>query len=161
MGVPLRQDLMGLGQKKYVNVSVYERKTLECDIHKPEWELLSNLATGVKLATKRQQISPNGRGGAMERKTVMWFEMTPDIYGGEKCDEHIPRWNGYAAGDKQDDTTRQPLTFDPKNFPPGTKITVEEPLCPKCGEIYENCMARGSGDACDFDWRSWAEELYS
>lgn len=92
---------------------------------------------------------------------TMWFEMKPDIYGGDSVDEHIPMWNGYAVGDKQDDTTEESLIFDPKDFPPGTKIVITEPECPKCGEVYENCMVRGFETACDFDWKEWAEDQYS
>ena len=106
--------------------------------------------------------------GAKDEKQVdmwvktAWFEMKPDCYGGEKFDEHIPMWNGYVEGDKQDDTTRQPLRFDPKDFPPGTKIIFQEPCCPKCGELYGNCMVRGYNrdDECDFDWKLWAEYQY-
>lgn len=97
----------------------------------------------------------------MEYSTQMWFEMKPNVYGGENMDEHIPEWNGHAAGDKQDDTSSDPLVFRPEDFPPGTKIVVSEPLCPKCGECYENCMARRDDDDCDFDWKAWAESEYS
>ena len=96
----------------------------------------------------------------MKTTDVMWFEMKPDVYGGKNLDEHIPRWNGYADGDKQDDTSSDPLIFRPEDFPPGTKIVVSEPLCPKCGEVFENCNAK-TGRDCDFDWRRWAEEQYS
>ena len=91
------------------------------------------------------------------------YEMKPDVYGGPKMDQHIPAWNGYVAGDKQDDTTRQPITFDPKDYPPGTKITVETPICPKCHDVYENCMVRSeyTPNPCNFDWHDWAECQYS
>ena len=102
-------------------------------------------------------------GNDIELVETEWFEMKPDVYGGKDFDEHIPMWNGYADGDKQDDTTRQPLVFDPKDYPPGTKIVVKEPVCPKCGEVFENCMVRGcgGGNDCDFDWKEWAEDRYS
>lgn len=90
-----------------------------------------------------------------------WFEMRPNIYGGKNCDEHVPQWNGYVAGDKQDDTCKDPLIFDPKDYPPGTKIIVSEPVCPKCDEVYENCMVRGEEAACNFDWTNWAEDQFN
>ena len=91
------------------------------------------------------------------------YEMQPDCYGGKNFDEHIPQWWGYCDGDKQDDTTRQSIVFDPKDYPPGTKIVVTSPVCPKCDEVYENCMVRGYGgpNECDFDWKKWAEGKYS
>ena len=91
------------------------------------------------------------------------LQMRPDCYGGKNFDEHIPQWWGYFEGDKQDDTTKKPFALDPKDHPPGTKITIEEPVCPKCEEIYTNCMVRGydSPDECDFDWKGWVEEQFS
>jgi hypothetical protein len=98
----------------------------------------------------------------MEYRSVMWIEMTPDVYGGHKCNEHIPRWNCYADGDKQDNTVTEPVKFNPKDFPPGTKIVISEPLCPKCDEVYENCIGcRKEDDGCDFDWKEWTENQYS
>lgn len=97
----------------------------------------------------------------MEYTNTMWFEMKPDVYGGEDMNQHIPMWNGYADGDKQDDTSKDPLIFDPKLYPPGTKIVVSEPLCPICNEVYANCIVRSGHNACTFDWKQWAEEQYS
>ena len=98
----------------------------------------------------------------MKHVEVARYEMKPYIYGGDNMDKHIPQWWGYAAGDKQDDTGPERITFNPKNYPPGTKITVEVPVCPRCGEVYKNCMVRGYGeDECDFNWKQWAEEQYS
>ena len=80
----------------------------------------------------------------MEYVITECWGMMPDYYGGENFDEHIPQWLD-CTGDKQDDTIGNPIPFDPKDYPPGTKITVEEPVCPKCGDVYKNCK-------CDFDW---------
>lgn len=98
-----------------------------------------------------------------KESVIARFEMKPDCYGGERFNEHIPKWWGYSEGDKQDDTSEAPLRFDPKDYPPGTKIVLTEPLCPKCGECYQNCMVRGYGnqDECNFDWNQWAEEQYA
>lgn len=101
------------------------------------------------------------QGEEMKYTETMWFEMKPNIYGGENLDEHIPMWNGYADGDKQDDTTTDSLIFDPKDFPPGTKIVISEPVCPKCNEVYQNCIVRSQNNGCDFDWKNWTEEQYS
>jgi hypothetical protein len=53
----------------------------------------------------------------MQYTEIMRFEMKPYIYGGKDMDEHIPQWNGYAYGDKQDDTHNDPLVFRPEDFP--------------------------------------------
>lgn len=87
--------------------------------------------------------------------------MTPDVYAGENMDEHEPAWNGYAVGDMGDETFKEPIVFEAEDYPPGTRVIVESPICPKCHEVYENCMARGGSFPCDFDWRNWVEEQYS
>lgn len=76
-------------------------------------------------------------------------------------DEHEPMWEGSADGDMGSDTDKSPIILKPSDFPPGTKVVVSEPLCPKCGECFENCMVRGRPGDCDFDWKNWAEEQYS
>lgn len=91
-----------------------------------------------------------------------WYEMTPDVYAGENMDEHIPLWTGYVSGDKDSETFSEPIVFDPKDYPPGTKIIVKEPVCPKCLLSYIDCMSRpGFENDCDFDWKELAEILYS
>ena len=96
-----------------------------------------------------------------EYSQIERHEMKPDVYGGRKLDEHIPMWNSYANGDMGDETSHKPLVFNPKDYPPGTIIEVKSPMCPKCGEVYENCMVRGHEGDCDFDWKQWAEDKYS
>ena len=93
---------------------------------------------------------------------TMWAEMKPDVYGGKNADEHIPRWEAFCLGDRGSELSSADLILDPKLFPPGTKIEISEPICPKCGEVYQNCMSRGyNKDECDFDWKEWAEDQYS
>lgn len=89
--------------------------------------------------------------------TTMWAELSPDVYDGETCDQVRPRWHGYADGDMDSDYS-DTLEFDSKHFPPGTKVLVQEPLCPKCGQIPELCR---SDECCDFDWDAWIEDRYS
>lgn len=88
-----------------------------------------------------------------------WFEMKPDIYGGDNCDQHIPTWDVYSDGDKNS-TSIDKITLDAKDFPPGTKIVISEPVCPKCGMTVGMCMELGT-DQCEFDWENWVEEQYS
>jgi len=79
-------------------------------------------------------------------------EMKPDVYGGESCEEHIPRWMGYLYED--DETDLEIIKLDPKAFPAGTKILIEIPICPKCELQQELCK-------CGFDWMGWINESYS
>lgn len=101
-------------------------------------------------------------------RAVMWAEMKPDCYGGETCDQIEPRWYTYADGDKQGDYEREPITLDARTFPPGTKVTIQEPTCPSCGETWApnhpipktGPMYSGKCD-CGFDWDAWVLQEYS
>ena len=98
----------------------------------------------------------------INRIETMWAELKADCYCGDNADEHKKYWNCYAVGDKQDDDCSEPIVLDAELFPVGTKVIVLEPVCPKCGEVYDNCIVRGYNNAneCDFDWRKWVEENY-
>lgn len=101
-------------------------------------------------------------------RETMWAEMKPDCYGGETCDQIEPRWYTYAAGDKQGGYEHDPLILDARGFPPGTKIVISEPVCPKCGDQREHIFPHPeTGVAfvnkcdCGFDWDAWVLEQYS
>ncbi len=93
----------------------------------------------------------------LDYKTIMWAEMKPDVYGGESCDEVIPRLECYCDDDKSSDFVDE-ITLIAKTYPPGTRIFVEYPCCPNCGQHVEMCEIDG---LCDFDWKSWCMEEYS
>lgn len=99
----------------------------------------------------------------LNRTLVMRMEQAPFTYGGESCDEHEPRWYGYAVGDKDSDSSDEVLMLA-KHFPPGTVVRVEEPLCPECGEPGSMALDYETGKMrncqCGFDWREWAEVRY-
>lgn len=96
-------------------------------------------------------------------------EMKPDCYGGKTCDQIVPRWWTYADGDKEDGYEYEPLRLDARTFPPGTKISISEPVCPGCGETRSPKFPRpkkgqplyaGPCD-CGFDWDAWVLGQYS
>lgn len=99
----------------------------------------------------------------VERVETMWAEVKVDCYNGENGDEHEKYWNAYANGDKQDDNFKEDIVLDLEQYPAGTKVIISEPICPKCSEVYGNCMVRGYGNnnECNFDWKNWEEEQYS
>lgn len=99
---------------------------------------------------------------------TMRAEMKPDVYAGKTCDQVEPRWWCYADGDKDGDWEHEPLTLDARLFPPGTKISIEEPICPKCDETRSPILPTpkvGPTFApkcrCGFDWDQWTLEQYS
>ena len=87
-----------------------------------------------------------------DMQKTQWAEMKPDVYGGDG-DEHIPQWEACAEGDMESETSSDPLIFDPKSFPAGTIITVEEPYCSECHSACSDCC-------CGFDWKAWADDKY-
>lgn len=105
---------------------------------------------------------------APDRRETMWFEQSPDCYGGKTRDQIVPRWHCYADGDKDSDHQREPLHLDARRFPPGTKIVVSEPTCPNCGEtrpLKFPVPKRGAmfedKCRCGFDWNEWTIHQYS
>jgi hypothetical protein len=104
----------------------------------------------------------------VELRETMWAEMSPDCYGGSNCDRIVPGWNAYADGDMEAEDGIATLRLAARTFPPGTRISISEPCCPKCGEtrsaIYPT-PKRGPlfADKCDcgFDWKAWTLDNYS
>lgn len=93
----------------------------------------------------------------MKYHKIGQFEMKPDLYGGETCDQLEPRWDGFFEGDEDGDIG-ETITLVASTFSPGTKILIFEPECPKCQQVQSICK---EDDSCDFDWHSWIEEKYS
>jgi len=87
----------------------------------------------------------------------MWVEMKPDVYAGDKCDEIAPRFECFCDGDMGSDYI-DVVNFKPSELPPGARILVEVPCCPKCYQDVEMCKA---DDGCDFDWDEWCYNEYS
>lgn len=101
-------------------------------------------------------------------RETMWAEMKPDCYGGASCDQILPRWSTYAAGDKDGDDSMRALQLAARTFPPGTKVVISEPVCPTCGEtrcVKSPVPKRGSifeeKCSCGFDWEAWTIAQYS
>jgi hypothetical protein len=96
---------------------------------------------------------------------IMWGEMRPDCYAGKTCDQIKPQWWCYAEGDMQDDTGPDPIRLKAKHFPPGTKVVVSVPICPKCGESADMALDFTTGKMgkcdCGFNWEEWARDQYS
>lgn len=94
----------------------------------------------------------------MKYITVITAEMTPNIYGDEKSNEIIPQFKSYHEGNKDEEISKEPIVLKPEHFPPGTKIIVKEPVCPKCDLCATICQELKD---CDFDWKTWINNEYS
>lgn len=92
----------------------------------------------------------------LKYREVMWAEMKPNVYGGKNSDQHIPMWEGFDEGDMESGTEKV-ITLYAKHVPPGTKIVISEPECPKCHQVPDMCKFSD----CDFDWKQWADNEYS
>lgn len=90
-------------------------------------------------------------------KATMWAEMKPDLYAGKNCDEVRPTFECNTDGDMGSESI-DILTLDATTFPPGTKITVQVPCCPDCGQEVEMCK---EDEGCNFDWDEWRDNEYS
>ena len=93
-------------------------------------------------------------------------EMHPDVYGGESYEEHIPEWYAWGEGDKDGPgPVGDILQFDAKQWPAGTKLTIEIPCCPECEFPATYHIPLEQEDAkcieCGFDWREWTADRYS
>lgn len=103
------------------------------------------------------------------RRETQWAVMSPDVYGGNTCDKVEPRWLCEADGDHGGaDHQTKPLQLSARTFPPGTKVTISEPLCPQCQQLREPIWPtpkKGpiySGKCgCGFDWDAWVSAEFS
>jgi hypothetical protein len=100
----------------------------------------------------------------MDYHEIMRATMSPNVYDGPKCDQHRPRWHAHADGDKDSDHT-DALELAASMFPAGTKVSVEVPCCPECGEPadlhFDPNTATQRPCQCGFDWLAWANDQFS
>lgn len=83
-------------------------------------------------------------------------------------DKLRPRWmTSYPKEGKQEDGETLKLELPAAMFPPGSRVTIEVPCCPKCGE-----PADMNGDDrkphrnwprcdCGFSWTEFAKDNYA
>lgn len=95
----------------------------------------------------------------MRHEEKMWAEQKPDVYAGEKCDEHEAQWDMFCDGDKDGDVGKT-INLLASKFPAGTKVVVSYPVCPKCDELTAD-FAQDEKCPCGFDWHNWVDEQYS
>lgn len=72
----------------------------------------------------------------------------------------------YPKEGDEDEGSVLELVMFAKCLPPGTKITLSVPCCPKCGDAADLAATRFDHQEwpdckCGFSWRNWAQETYS
>jgi len=104
----------------------------------------------------------------LEFQEAMRAEQVPDIYSGDDCDEHQPRWMAWSESDKDGPGEIEDIRLMPGSFPPGTVVRVMVPCCPQCGTSADLALDMGTASpegigscGCGFDWKEWAGDRYS
>ena len=72
----------------------------------------------------------------------------------------IPMWEG---GGEKESFKITLIELDPAHFPPGTRVVIETPICPKCGwaSDYDPLSQKViCAPNCIFDWITWGQENY-
>jgi hypothetical protein len=99
----------------------------------------------------------------MEYRETMEAMQKPDVFDGPNHDQHRPQWVGETEGGRDgSEAIEGNIELAPHTFPPGTKVSICEPVCPDCDEVPT--LSGQSGEwkcGCDFDWKQWAEEQFS
>lgn len=96
------------------------------------------------------------------------FRQEPDCYDGPKSHGHRPRWmTSYPKeGDSEDGETLK-MEIPAAMMPPGSRVTIEVPCCPKCGDpadTFTDCVKtykKWPNCKCGFSWRKWTEENFA
>lgn len=104
----------------------------------------------------------------MEYRPIMGATQHPDLYDGETCDQERSQWHGWAEGDKGDGDNSEILSLAACTFPPGTKVEISVPECPKCTEPFDcgfnpetGKIERDHKCQCGFDWDAWVAGEFS
>ena len=109
----------------------------------------------------------------MQYHQIMTAEVKLDCYAGETCDQKRKFFNIFCDGDMQDDdTSEKQIIIKLADLPAGAKISVEYPVCPKCGMPREDKFKFGKGGTmrtighnatceCSFNWTEWEDNEYA
>jgi len=95
------------------------------------------------------------------------WRQEPDCYDGNNCNQLRPRWmTSYPKHGDEEYGEVLKLEIDAYQVPPGTRVIIEVPVCPKCGDpadMNEPRRRQRKWPNCDcgFSWSKWTEEQYS
>lgn len=102
--------------------------------------------------------------------TDMVFRQEPYCYDGDSCDQQRPRWmTSYPKEGDQEDGETLKLEIPARSVPPGTRVVIEIPCCPQCGDRADMCMGTGENADfkewpdcnCGFSWKNWVYDNFS
>ena len=100
---------------------------------------------------------------------VQTFRQEPDCYDGKSCDLHRPRWmTSYPKEGDQEEGDVLKLEMPANKYPPGTRVTIELPSCPNCGDGADTWTEIGMKEyrewpncKCGFSWKKWVEANFA
>lgn len=104
----------------------------------------------------------------MQYVTRQDWHQEPYCYDGPGCDKQRPRWmTSYPKEGKQEEGKVLKLEIPAESLPPGSRVTIEIPCCPECGDpadintdwnetytVWPSCK-------CGFSWENWVNENFS
>ena len=91
----------------------------------------------------------------------------PDCYAGKTCDKLNPQWvTDYPKHGTEVEGETLTLELEAINLPPGARVAIEIPVCPKCGDPADmnepkRKQRRWPRCGCGFSWAKWAQGQYS
>jgi|GEM_PF-3542796 len=137
----------------------------EIAAHLERYPHVKNQMTGgllVRLLSAQQSPASD----ELTCRSIGNAEMKPYLYDGDKCDQVKPQWDSYMDGDMSGESGIEIINYPAVAYPPGTKITISVPCCPKCSEPSGiNSDASGkyeiSDCTCGFSWKDWTDKQYS
>lgn len=97
------------------------------------------------LNEKTAEVDPN-------YTTTQWSELKLN----QMPDDKEASFECFAQDDMQSEK-EQIITIHAKDYPVGTRVVIQEPLCPHCYQTPDVCK---QDEDCDFDWNNWALNRY-
>lgn len=100
---------------------------------------------------------------SMEYRKTQSAIMEPDLYDGPDCDDVRPRWVAYVEKEGRTDIGED-MNLAATTFPPGTRVEISVPICPKCNDLDADYAYAMDGDGicqCGFNWNEWRDSEYS
>lgn len=89
---------------------------------------------------------------------VDMVELEPNCYSGPDGDQIKKQWK---IKDRCGNEFENQLILEASNFPPGTRVIIEVPNCPKCDQPAEDALEGIPDCECGFSWENWVFNEYS
>lgn len=103
---------------------------------------------------------------------IMRAEVKADVYSGKNCNQVKKHFEIYCDGDMDSDTSDEDIVIKLAELPPGARVSITYPCCPKCALPREDKFKQMDGGTlkivghkskcqCGFNWNNWVLNTYS